>query len=169
MAFTPEDGTGVTGANAYCSVADADSYFVLHRSSATWSAKTTTEKQTAILEATAWIDSEYRGMWVGSGILMATQGLSWPRTEAYDAEGRLMTGVPQDVVSATCELAIASFDAPLAAVRDLSKRVKRRKVGPIETEYETSGMSTGRVYPFVRSLLSGVSLRAVGSIPLMRV
>ena len=48
MALVVEDGTGITNANAYVSVAEADSYFQA-RNNASWSARNTHDKEKAIL------------------------------------------------------------------------------------------------------------------------
>lgn len=166
MAFTPEDGNGVTGANSFVTVADADSYFATHRSASVWSAKTTTEKQIALMEATAYIENAYRGSWIGT-IASTEQGLAWPRTNAYDADHRELTGVPQQLVAAACEMALVTFDGGLNTTLDGDTRVKRRKVGPIETEFDTDA-PRGRSYSFLPRMLSGLTSRQAGGISLAR-
>lgn len=154
MAFLPEDGTGVTGANSLVSVALADAYWA-DRSNATWAGKTTQQKQGALLEATAFLEGEYAGRWPGK-ILVTAQGLSWPRDDAYDRDKRELTGVPASVVSAVAELALLTFSGALAPSRDGSKRVKRQKAGSLEIEYETTKGSVGKSYPFIDTILANL-------------
>lgn len=163
--FTAEDGTGVTGANAMVSVSDADNYFTA-RGNTTWSAKTTGQKQAALLEATAWIEGQYRGTWIGT-ILKTTQGLSWPRSNAYDQDKRELTGVPQQVADAVCELALASLTAALAPSNDRGGKIISQTVGPISTTFE-AGAPSGRTFPMVRMMLQGLSRRSIGSVSLVR-
>jgi hypothetical protein len=154
VAFTAEDGTGVTGSNSLVSVSAADTYFS-DRNNTTWAAKTTAQKQAALLEGTAYLEGTYVGQWPGT-ILKETQGLSWPREYAYDRDRRELTGVPVDVQAAVCELAFQSFSGALAPSTNGAKRVKRIKGGSAEIEYETSRGGTAREYPFVTRLLSRI-------------
>jgi hypothetical protein len=167
MAFTPEDGTGVTGANSYASLEAADTY-LRDRNNVAWDAKPIAAKQAALLEATAYIDGTYSGRWPGT-ILKQTQGLSWPRADALDRDGRALEGVPACVMAATCELAAQAITGALAPAVDPAQVVKRQKAGSLELEYETSLIAKGKTYPFVRAILS-VILPPLGfSVPLRRV
>ncbi len=164
--FLPEDGTGIEGANSYVSIAAADAYFSSNRNSDKWLALSDSAKQAALIEATTYIEGKYRGTWNG-WISFLRQGLAWPRMGAWDADGRYITGVPTQVLRATCELAIVSVDAPLDPMLDGDERIKSSKVGPIETEYDTT-VPRGKVYPFVARLLNGLSSSRSGSVSLAR-
>ncbi len=87
MTLVVEDGTGITNANAYVSVAAADSYFAA-RNNTVWSSKTTAEKEAAILYATSFLDAAF--LWIGH-ITHDEQALGWPRGWAYDHEDRLIS------------------------------------------------------------------------------
>lgn len=75
MAFLVEDGTGLTDATAYISVADADAYFS-DVTNSNWSAASTSEKENAIIKATRYMEKRFGARWKGI-IASSTQGLSW--------------------------------------------------------------------------------------------
>jgi len=149
MALIVEDGTAKTDANAYVSVADADSYFATN---AAWTALTPTQKEAAIVAATRWVDDAYFGLWNGFRFAQY-QALAWPRdnspglslfamrgyaprvtTILYDYDGFPLWGnvVPQAVKRACMEAALLSatgFDflknGNTAAITSTSRSVDR--------------------------------------------
>lgn len=167
MSFVAEDGTGVEGANSFVSLADSNTFFTLHRSAATWAAASDTNKQIALIAATRDIQAQFKGLWIGE-LADDDQGLDWPRDEAYDDDDRLLTGVPQALKDATCELALIALSAELRPARDGDDRVKRETVGPITTEFDTA-QPRGKRYPLVDSLLAGLIDGSPGTIKLVRV
>lgn len=167
MAFTPEDGTSVAGANSYLSLADADSYWA-DRGDTAWDDASDAEKQSALLKATSFIEGRYRGRWIGT-ISDTDQGLSWPRDDAYDPDGRLLSGVPSQVESATALMAREALSAELDATINMDNRVKKRKLGPLETEFAVENDFSGGVrYPFLGVTLSGLTTRGRNQILLRR-
>lgn len=99
-----ENGSGVTGANSYVTVDQARKYFVGRRLfSSAWTTATRETQTIALKQASALLDYEFT--WTGSEKVSATQGLSWPFTDAVDRYNAAVTGVPQAVRDATCELA----------------------------------------------------------------
>ena len=93
MAFTVEDGSGVTGANAYATAAQVTEYLTDRGREAenNWSTKTAAEQQTAIIKATDYIEKRFFGIWRGSRTDSA-QALTWPRPESrLPMESRLKT------------------------------------------------------------------------------
>jgi hypothetical protein len=156
MAFTVETGTGVPGANAYDSVANIDTHHADHGQTS-WDDFTTPEKQTAIVRATSYIDKRFGRRFVG---VRATkgQGLEWPRLNAFDQDGFLLSDVdaiPRQLLKATAEYALRAAvcgilapDQPLPVPKqdptDMGTRPdqgetgqiirKREKVGPLEEE-----------------------------------
>lgn len=165
MTFIPEDGTGISTANSFVSVADADSFFGSLGNTA-WSALSLSEKQAALLEATSFIQSKYTGTWIGS-IFKTDQGLDWPRTGAYDKEGRELSGVPKKLVEAVCRLALDASQSSLMEAQERGGRVVMEKVGPITTEYANDAPS-GTTYPYINVLLNGLTSYSSGSVPLVR-
>lgn len=158
MALVVEDGTGLTNADAYISVANADAYFT-KRGITAWAALTNTNKEAGILYATAYIDAAFN--WPGY-LKSQTQSLDWPRSGAYDAEKRLLDGsVPLKIKDATCELALVhATQESLNTTFDRGGMIKSETVGPLSVEYE-SGAPSGKTYPFVNEILS--SLTSTGS------
>jgi hypothetical protein len=155
VAFTVEDGTGVTGANSYVSVADADAYFALVGTPALWTAATSGEKEQALFKGTQYIEAHY--LWATGGISSTTQGLGWPRSSAEDRYGRTLDSdvVPEVVKQATCEAALRSMTEDLLA--DESQRViKERVEGAVEIQYADDGDSTTH-YPMIDQLLTGLA------------
>lgn len=139
MDFVVETGVGLSNANAYVSVVYADTYF-LERGYAAWQALSTDEKQSAIINATDYIEfrfgSRFRGQKTHS-----TQALAFPRrNNPCDTREDV---VPAGVVKAACEYAKRAHVGPLAPdpVQDASGRPvtkARRKIGPLEKEYQFS-------------------------------
>lgn len=142
---------GDAAADAYVTLADADSYHA-DRNSSDWSALSTAEKEAAIRYATQYVDGRYR--WRGT-IADTTQALGWPRDDAEDDEGRTLTGIPGKLQAAVCELALMHSQEALNAAQ--GPRVVSEVVGPIETEYADAAGNQGQEYPLVESLLRGLT------------
>jgi len=99
MSITVEDGTGVTGANSYASVAALDAYAV-HRLDLT--DYDTADKESALVIASSdWIDGQhtFRGE-----SLTDTQGLFFPTVEDE---------LPADIVTATLKAALLQLQGLL--------------------------------------------------------
>lgn len=169
MAFLLEDGTGIEGANAYIDV----SYYRTHhidRGNAAEADFSDSETQAAIIRSSEYVDKRFGKMFVG---LRRTkrQGLEWPRINAFDSDGFLLSGpdrVPRNLEKAVAEYALRALICgvlapdPLhpvpkqdltdsTAVRDpdvITGEVTRRrdKVGPLEEErwYETRARTLAR-------------------------
>lgn len=157
MALTVEDGSGVAGAESYASVAEADAYFAArpHLAMATtWDAADTENKEGALREATANLDATngayYRGTRAGY-----VQGRLWPRTGAKDDAGYDLPSRPQELVTATCELAGRAISAPLVADLERGGMVKREKVGSLEVEY-MDGAPAVTSYGVVNTMLGPI-------------
>lgn len=131
MALIVEDGTGMATAEAYVSLADANTRHTA-MGNAAWTGADSV-KEAAIRRATAYMEQAYRNRWKGTR-LFREQALSWPRYGA-EADGWVIpsTEVPADVANACADLALRALADDLNA--DQSRAVKREKVGPLETEY----------------------------------
>ncbi len=136
MAFVAEDGTGLSNANAYVAVADADSYFT-DRANTTWSAASNSAKEAALIKATDYVDARFGQRFRGVK-LESDQSLYFPRDELYDNEGNEVEGIPTPFKNAVCEYAIRALSADLwnEPYRDPKGRivVERKQVGPIEKD-----------------------------------
>lgn len=153
MALVVEDGTGINNANAYLSVAEADSYFQA-RNTPKWTTRNTPDKERAILYATAFLDSNF--YWLGH-IKRLEQALGWPRILVYDKDNRTVSSdsVPQRVKDAVCELALEGLDKPLSPSLARGGAVKRQKVSSLEIEYFERA-SSDRTFPIIRQILRGL-------------
>ncbi len=173
MAFTPETGSGVTGANSYAAVADADSYFT-DRNDAAWTGVDAV-KEVALIKATDHIERNYRDRWVGD-IASSTQGLSWPRDYVYDDLGSSVTGVPAEVAYATYEFALVALSNDLDPdpTYETTGRLvveKREKVDVLEeeTKYSSGGALVRRVNRKAEGWLSRWLKSGSGAGELLRV
>lgn len=165
MAYIVETGAGLSDSNSYVAVADADSYFS-DRNNTDWANLSTEEKQAALLYATSYIDAKFD--WPGY-LKETTQALDWPRSSAYDNETRLLTGVPQKLKDATCELALVhATTEKLNTTFDRGGAVKSESVGAVSVEY-FEGAAPGVTYPFLEAMLSSLIISgSAGIINLVR-
>lgn len=148
MAIVVEDGTGLTNADAYISVAGADAYHAAQGSPAAWTAATTSDKEDAIRQATTYLDGKYARAWRGMRA-HRTQALRWPRIGAIDIDGYELpsTAVPVRLGYAAAELALKVIEGTAltadVANSGASTLLDRVKVGPIEVEERFSDGSSG--------------------------
>jgi len=147
--FTVETGVGVVGANSYISLAAALSSHA-DRLNTAWADATTPEREAALVRASAALDGKYGPLWPGIRS-SETQGLDWPRDEAYDRDGYELTLVPAGVLAATCEAALVELGEAGALTKKSDAGLRRQKIGAIEQEW--SGSSGDTIYPAIaRSL-----------------
>lgn len=161
--FITEDGTGLSDANAYIST----SYFTnFHRArgneieTINGNLQGTGDYQKAIVRATDYIDSRFRGSFIGI-ILNTNQSLEWPRFDAYYRDGRSVTGIPKEIEKACALYAYRALSVTLApdpTYEDNNGRVSAKSVtvGPISESveyYAEGGIYTFREYPEVDALL----------------
>lgn len=141
MALVVEDGTGKSDANAFVSVADADARHTLLGNSA-WTGDATV-KEAAIARATVYMEQAYRTRWVG---LRAheDQALSWPRVIEQEVDGWWIDSdvLPVAIANACADLALRALSDDLNA--DLTRAVVRKKIGPLETEYDRASPQSKR-------------------------
>lgn len=151
MALVVEDGTGVTGAEAYASVAAADDYWSKRRQSPladAWARADPGTKEGAMREGADYMDAELGLLYPGRP-KARSQGKLCPRVDSCDPE---FEGYPAQVAVANIELAARAVTSPLAPDRDSKGWVKREKTGPIETEYGGPGAQDGSYGAVFRSL-----------------
>lgn len=156
MSLIVEDGTGLSTAESYISVADADTYIAAYKGAdATWDAATDATKEVAARQATQYLDGFYS--WKGV-TLTSTQALDWPRTGVYDERDVLIEGIPTDLENATAEVMFMIVTGVTIIENvDKSKQTTREKVDVIEVEYEP-GASVQPSFPTVGRLLSGLTV-----------
>lgn len=137
MGIVVETGDGLAEANAYVAVATADAYHT-DRGSSSWVDADTDLKTAALIRASQALDGLY-GARLPGWKLRTTQGLLWPRCDAYDREGEYIEPkpLPPALIRATCEAALVELTTPgaLAPTLDRAGKIKKEKIGAIETEY----------------------------------
>lgn len=105
MAFTVEDGGGQNAANAYIDLTFADKYHDDH-GHAGWALLTQPEKETSIVRATSFVDKRFGMRYVGFR-RSKSQNLEWPRLDAFDKDGFLLSG--EDEVPRLLKRAVAEY------------------------------------------------------------
>lgn len=140
MALVVETGAGLAGAESYISVADADARHTALGNSA-WTGDDSV-KEAALRKATEYMEQAFRSRW--SGVRRTgTQALSWPRAYVLvDGYGVESDVVPSIVANACADLALKALSEDLNA--DLERAVVRKKVGPLETEYDRASPQSKR-------------------------
>lgn len=106
MAFTVEDGTGLSNSNAYASVEYVDSYHA-DRGNTKWTG-TTAVKQAAIIRATDYVDKRFRKLFRGTKASDG-QALQWPRTNATSDNGFWIQQIPTALKKAIAEYALRAL------------------------------------------------------------
>lgn len=169
MPLIVEDGTGLSTAESYISVADASAY---HSSigNAAWAALASdTLREQLLRKATIYLKGEYHGRWTGVRYT-TSQALDWPRSlspikdspvGAYYATNL----VPQDVKNACASLALRAATAPL--VSDQTRTKSSVTVGPISTTYQ-EGSSTKVRYVEIDQMLSPYLRSGSGLVRMVR-
>ena len=159
MSLIVEDGSIVTGAESYITVAEASTYHS-NRGNAAWAALTSDAvREQCLRRATDYMEQVFRSRWQGCRV-GETQSLSWPRydvtVEGYDIDSDV---VPTAVKNACAELALKAATAELLA--DQSQAVLSEKVGEIEVTYDKSSPQRVR-YPAIEAILSPYLLAGGG-------
>lgn len=164
MAIVVEDGSALSTANSYASIAEGDAYYADYYTSSeysNWTSASTATKEVALKYCTRWLDNAYRGYWRGRARLRA-QALAWPRYDAEDEEGYWVDSesVPEEVKSALFELVLLYLaETDLYPTISGAGPVKREKVeDAVEVEYFPNGLGEATIdrYPAVERLLSGL-------------
>ena len=149
--MTPEDGTGIPGADSLVS-AEVALELALARG-----VELDDDEDVLgplLVQATDWIVAHWT--WPRSSRLTSTQGLPWPRYGAYDANGDLLAGVPQPVELAVVLLAIEAVNGALDPNPTEAGVLKEftEQTGPLmEKRVWLSPQASGRRFPQVERLL----------------
>ena len=116
--FVVEDGTGLSTATSYLSVADGDAYVASHGdASNVWCALGSNKnKQAALMYATQWLDGSFN--WLGV-VFDPEQALRWPRIrlphferrEVIDTSSSDSVPLPDKLKQATIEAALMHASA----------------------------------------------------------
>jgi hypothetical protein len=166
MALIVEDGTGLSTAESYISVADASTYFTARAVTAWAALDTDALREAALRKATEYMIATYRSRWQGTR-KTEDQALCWPR---YDVtvEWYLVAddSVPEIVKRACCELALKASTAELNP--DLTQGVLEEIIGPIKTVYDKNSPQRIRyaaidamLAPYLKAGGGGCSMKLV--------
>jgi hypothetical protein len=173
MAFIVEDGTGLSGATAYISAANARAYWL--DVGVTFAAPDSVPSvafpvtlQMALIAAARYMELRFKYRWKGTKQFPATttpafagQGLSWPRLCVYrpDDGCNPVVGVPIEVIQANAEYMRRALVAELVTDPTIAPNItmQREKVGPLETEVQMLPYTPiFTPYPTADSLIVGL-------------
>jgi hypothetical protein len=147
MALIVENGTGLTDADSYISLAAFKAYADDRGYDYSAFADQLIEQKLRL--GTQYVDTIQR---YKAQRLLATQALEFPREELYDWSGLLVTGVPMRVKHATAELAFRALSGELYADLDRGGQVQSESVAGISVTYK-DGAPVGRWFTFAMNLL----------------
>lgn len=149
MALTVEDGSIVTGANSYITLAEARAYATDR--GVTLSA-TDADLEPLLIKATDYLESfadRYKGE-----VVEYDQPLSWPRAYAefrgYEIDAAT---IPESLKRAQMQAVIELHNGVDLMPTETGARVKREEVGPIKTEYDLSRSPSLPNMPLLESIL----------------
>lgn len=146
MALIVEDGSALTNAESYCSVAFATEYNAAFGNT-DWTEYVTEDREIALRRATQWLDNNFGTVWKGQKV-SSTQALDWPRSGVSDQDGY---GLPSDEIplalkQACAEMAVRALADELDPDVENPGNIKREtiRVGPIleSTEYYSRSFVT---------------------------
>lgn len=141
MALTVETGYGLTGADSYAAVADADTYWTARGGNAKWTAATPAQKETALRFASEFVDREAFG---GNTPYVDGQGLAFP----FEGDGPTLSQIAL-VRRAVIVLAVVALDGPpsIAAPDAPAILSKTEKIGDLsESTTWAEPVPTGRLW-----------------------
>lgn len=158
MALVVEDGSGLSTAEAYASVAEADAYWALRGVPSAWSSSTTPQKEEALRTAADFLDSEGHLRWKGTRY-GAIQRLAWPRDGvSVDGVGLERAQIPRALKEANIEAALRARTATAGLVPDETEvgvASESVAVGPIQESKTYRGEKTAATrYEYVHRLLA---------------
>lgn len=175
MTIVVEDGTGFANANSYASE-DTLSTYADDRGYTLASG----DAESALIRATMYIDT-YRFRFPGYRVKGRSQGLEWPRYNAYTqvpSMGRELPGyghhtspntdflgisvipsnvVPIEIVQATCEAAIRELATPNSMQPDMDRGglIRSIKAGSVSIDYADNAPA-GSTSQIIDNILAGI-------------
>lgn len=157
-----EDGTGVTGAQTYVTVAEADAYHAALHNTA-WPAPPATgedpanaAKEAALRKAAAYLDA--RCLPKASGWRKKpAQGLLFPRTGAKDYSGASIgeNSIPEAYKDAQCEAALLVITGTdLAPNTPGGPQLARKRVDALEKQWFQGDTDAKPVFGWINTILT---------------
>jgi len=159
-----DDGGLVVNANAY---GTASAFYAYHLERGASAAYDVEQVERAIVLATDYVDARF--FYKGRNLNGRDQPTQWPRVNAYDAQGYLVQGIPNEIKEATFEYALRSLSSELNPDPDtteLGRQVKEKteKLGDFseKTSYYTTP-ATFPKYPTADRKITAAGLNQSGS------
>jgi hypothetical protein len=151
-----EDGTVITDANAYVTVAEVTS-FCTNYGLDSWALLGNTEKITAIIRGTAYVETfNFKGEKYSYD-----DPLEWPRVGVYDDINlepeyeEFYQEIPLGLKKACCRAAYEESVSPGVLQANLTSNIKRERIDVIETEY-FSNQPSKAIYQTIEGFLKGL-------------
>lgn len=158
MTLVVEDGTGLSNSDAFASASEIAAYLG-DLGYASFSGASAADQETAIRRASIWLTRSF--LWRGLPLQGRAQALAWPRVGAVDYYGQEIASdsVPREIFEATALAAEAEVEVPglLTPQVDLSLRVTREKIGPLEFQYASVDDDMEKAIMQQRPVLTGVA------------
>lgn len=141
MTLTVEDGTGLAAADSYISLTDATTYATAM--GLDWSGDDAS-KESALRRAAKWLDGRYGAYFPGTRTQGRSQALQWPRRDAYDRDGNLIEGVPQEIKDAVMQAASREATSPGGLSPDVTTGKELTTLGELGWTLTGSGADSKR-------------------------
>ncbi len=165
MPLIVEDGSAVTGADAYVSRDAVAAYATANGH--LWVPESGDLADAAVRRATRWVDGRYRSRFPGWKRDGRAQRLEWPRRDALVYEpGSTGWGysalpdneVPREIVEATCEAAIRELAAPGTLSPDIDEGTSIQSVqaGSVSVTFAGGGLTERRLFESIDLLLGSL-------------
>lgn len=155
-----EDGSGIAGANSYVTTEEANTFHA-DRSNGAWTAASTGFKESALINASDYIDANYK---FDSFTSSSTQGLAWPRYGILNEAGYAQAGVPVAVKKATMMLALEALSGSLQGAQDSAQVLStEQSLDGVGSTKMTFAKNTKARFPAVDAILASVSHGRVSS------
>lgn len=165
MALIVEDGSGLSTAEAYASVAEADAYLTVRSNPAAWTSSSTAQKEAALRAATDYLEAVAGVRWRGTRYA-STQRLSWPRDGVW-LDGNVLerATLPRLLKEACIEAAARARSETNGLLPDESERnvaAKAVAAGPVSQSVTYLGTKSARKAFTVVDLLLAPLLWSAG-------
>lgn len=159
MALVEEDGTGLPNANSYASVNTADDIVDLYGLEWPQGAN----KEASLIAATDYLDASITPP---GKLLDDEQSLNFPREQFTDRQGRIIEGLPAEIVKATVFLAVEHSQDSLFAQK---VALKSQSFGDSSETYATSFTESDQgSYIFRRLIALGYGQRSSTTVRITR-
>lgn len=164
VTLTVENGTGLTNANTYLSLADAVAYFN-NRNDTSFNGATPDQGAGALVRAAQGMDYWLNGRWYGRRATQA-QALDWPRIGVVDSDCYPIAKniIPQKIKNAQCEIAKIELSTPFIQQQvSRDDAVQSESVGPISITYKATAPSI-TYWPMIIAMLKDFAV--IGIMPI---